>query len=150
SPGLRARTEEIDGLLGGGFTTLERAILTSGSDPCAGPARQWLSLARQAAPATLASLRRLAPSEVALQPRPRDARPDHFLFEGERVTGLVDFGAMAIESVAADLARLLSEWVGPAPRTRAETLAAYAAFRPLDEVETLLIPAFESSAGLLG
>jgi homoserine kinase type II len=87
---------------------------------------------------------------VALQPCLRDARPEHFLFSGDRVTGLVDFGAMAIESVAADLARLLSEWVGPDRSARAEGLAAYTPIRPLDGFELALIDVFEDSAALLG
>ena len=66
------------------------------------------------------------------------------------MTGLVDFGAMAIETVAADLARLLGEWIGPDRLDRAEALAAYASIRPLDAVELALIDVFEDSAALLG
>lgn len=46
----------------------------------------------------------------------RDPRRDHFLFSrdrksgGDRVTGLVDFGAMTVDSPAVDWARLLGDW----------------------------------------
>jgi homoserine kinase type II len=95
-------------------------------------------------------MRRASARKVALQPCLRDARPEHLLFTGDRVTGLVDFGAMAIESVAADLSRLLGEWVGPDRSARAEGLAAYASVRPLDPIELALIEDFEDSAALLG
>ncbi|MEM6331502.1 MAG: phosphotransferase [Planctomycetota bacterium] len=41
-----------------------------------------------------------------------DARREHFLFTGQRVTGLVDFGAMAFDTPAVDYARLLGDWAG--------------------------------------
>ena len=46
-----------------------------------------------------------------LQPCLRDARPEHFLFDGDQLSGLVDFGAMAVDSVVGDLARLIGEWL---------------------------------------
>ncbi len=86
---------------------------------------------------------------VPLQPCLRDARAEHFLFEGDRVTGLVDFGAMGIDSVAGDLARLIGDWLDGDPAARAEALDAYERVRPLDAAETALIVAFESSSALL-
>jgi Ser/Thr protein kinase RdoA (MazF antagonist) len=150
SPGVRNRLHEIESLLGGGFTALDRVLGQASADPLAAPAKHWLALARWTAPRLVELLRRASGRVVALQPCLRDARPEHLLFEGDRVTGLVDFGAMAVESVAADLARLLAEWIGPARAERAEALDAYAAIRPLDESETVLIDVFEASAALLG
>jgi Ser/Thr protein kinase RdoA (MazF antagonist) len=63
---------------------------------------------------------------------------------------LIDFGAMGIDVVAGDLARLLSEWVGPDRLLRSQALESYASVRPLDDAETTLIEAFEVSAALLG
>ena len=105
SPGLQARFHELNWLSMGGFEVLEGAIDRAPAEPVRAPARQWLELARRAAPRILSSLRRASARVVALQPCLRDARPEHLLFTGEQVTGLVDFGAMAIECVAADLAR---------------------------------------------
>ncbi len=87
---------------------------------------------------------------MALQPCLRDARPEHLLFTGDRVTGLVDFGAMAIESVAADLSRLLADWVDGERPARADALDAYSAVRSLDDAESDLLRVFEDSADLLG
>jgi homoserine kinase type II len=149
-PGLQSRLREIEGLLGSGFREVERTLSAFPDDPRAMLARRWLELARPSAPQLLEPLRRSSARVVALQPCLRDVRPEHLLFEGDRVSGLVDFGAMAIESVAADLARLLTEWLGPDRAARAEALKAYAEIRPLDESETMLIDAFEASAALLG
>lgn len=150
SPGLNARLREFEALLGGGFTSLDGVVDRASGDPLAPLAARWLTLARWTAPRLVGPLRRDAGRVVALQPCLRDARPEHVLFEGDRVTGLVDFGAMGIESVAADLARLLTAWVGPDRAARAEALRAYAAVRPLDDPETALMDAFGTTSAVLG
>jgi len=79
----------------------------------------------------------------------RDVRPEHFLFEADRLSGLIDFGAMGIESVAADLARLIGEWFPDDHVLRALALAAYRQVRPLDASEAALIAALEATGDLL-
>ena len=150
SPGLQARFYEMNWLTQGGFEALQCAVDRATTELGRAPARQWLDLARRAAPRVLAPLRRASSRVVSLQPCLRDARPEHLLFHGEQVTGLVDFGAMAIESVAADLSRLLAEWVGVDRPARADALDAYSAVRPLDDAESDLLRVFEDSADLLG
>jgi homoserine kinase type II len=113
-------------------------------------ASRWVALSRQALPALARRLRREAARPVLVQPVLRDTRAEHFLFEGDRLTGLVDFGAMGLDSPAADLARLMSDWVGPDHAARAEALDAYAAVRSLDPVESSLIDVFAESAAWLG
>jgi homoserine kinase type II len=150
SPGLAARWRELDRLIKKDFDLMARSVERAADDPHGAAARQWLALARAAAPRLVAPLERALASTVPLQPCLRDARPEHLLFCGERVTGLIDFGAMDIDSVAADLARLSSEWIGTDRTARANGLAAYAAVRPLDPVELALLDAFDDSAALLG
>lgn len=82
---------------------------------------------------------------VAIQPIIRDARREHFLFTGDRVTGLVDFGAMTIDTPAVDLARLLGEWAGD---DRAAWLAAIDAYG-LGPIETGLLAALDFSGTAL-
>src|SRR6185437_2387218 len=91
-----------------------------------------------------------AGATVDRQPCLRDVRPDHLLFTGERLTGLVDYGAMGVDTVAVDLARLMAEWLGRDRALRAGALDAYASVRPIDAAETALIDAFERSSALLG
>jgi homoserine kinase type II len=149
SPAVQARLRELESLLQGGFSAIEQALDHASCDPLAGSARRWLDLARMTAGQHVAPLRRAAQRVFLLQPCLRDARPEHLLFSGDRVTGLIDFGAMAVENVAADLARLLGDWVGPNPLARAPALAAYTEIRPLEALELDLIEVLEGSGALL-
>lgn len=151
SPGLNARGEEVARLIHEGFDTIERAIENRAEDPIAPSALDWLDLARRFAPNLLADLNEVRQLAVPLQPCLRDARPEHFLFQGDEVSGLVDFGAMDVDCVAGDLARLLGEWL-PKPdceALRAEGLAAYRRRRPISPGEEALVGAFEALADLL-
>jgi len=150
SPGLQARLRELEWLIGGGFSQIGRVLARHDADPVTGMARRWVEVARAQAPPFLETLKRAAGVNVERQPCLRDARPEHFLFDGGRVAGLVDFGAMGFDSVAADLARLASEWSGRDHAPRSVGLDAYAAVRPLGPDETSLIEVFERSAALLG
>ncbi len=89
-------------------------------------------------------VRRLTPAaEAALLPwanRPLTLRPclcdvwhDHVLFTGDAVSGVIDYGAMKVDHVAVDPARLLGSLVPDDPAAFAAGLAAYrAAGGPLD------------------
>jgi homoserine kinase type II len=148
SPGLARRHDEVIGLLAGEFDRFDQALAASTATEAA-PAHRWLGLARLHADSVRTELARAAGRKIPLQPSLRDARPDHFLFEGDTLTGLVDFGAMDVDCVAGDLARLLSLWAEDDAGARAIALDAYASGRALGEVETSLIPVFERSAALL-
>jgi Ser/Thr protein kinase RdoA (MazF antagonist) len=150
SPGLSARLAELDRLLLGEFDALGRAIGRVPGDPRSSMVRDWIDRARTLTPRLLGPIRSAASRIVPLQPCLRDARPDHFLFQGDRLTGLVDFGAMGRETVAGDLARLLAEAIGPERAARARALAAYEVVRPLERREFALIDDFERANALLG
>ena len=149
SPGIVARLGELEQLQASGFATIGRVLAGASAGRPVELARSWLAIASELAPALATRLKRAAAITVSRQPCLRDARPEHFLFEGDRVTGLVDFGAMAADSVAADLARLDAEWLGRDPALRREALASYAAIRPLDPSELALLPIFEDASALL-
>lgn len=151
SPGMRGRLDEWLSWTGGGFDEVAQRIASRPDDPFSGLAAEWLAAARRRAAAIVEPWRRATIVVVPLQPCLRDVRPEHFLFTGPLVTGLVDFGAMRIETVAADLSRLLSEWSLHDPMTRGAALNAYSSIRPLSADETTLIEVFDqSSAFLLG
>ncbi len=150
SPGLAARLAEASGLLASELTQIESVVRREVNDPLAGPALRWIALARDGFPQLVARLRREASAPVPVQPVLRDARPDHFLFIGDRLSGLVDFGAMGLDSPAADLARLIGEWIGMDLAARSAALDAYAAVRPLRAIDARLIDVFADSAAWLG
>jgi homoserine kinase type II len=149
SPGLGRRVCELDELLAGGFKRIRATIEAHPGDPLVELGHRWLAFAGTTLPGLLPELRDRARLAVPLQPCLRDTRPDHFLFQGEALSGLVDYGAMAIDSVAGDLARLLGEWLPGREDLRAAALAAYRDVRPLDESEAALIAAFEAAADVL-
>ncbi len=149
SPGLRLRIGELDNLAGSGLDRIAAALEQSPADAQAVMGKRWAMVARGIIPRLLPPLRDACRLQVTLQPCLRDARPEHFLYEAGRVSGLVDFGAMGIETVAADLARLIGEWFADDPSMRAQALAAYSEMRPLDASEIVLIDAFESAADVL-
>ncbi|WP_165250795.1 phosphotransferase enzyme family protein [Paludisphaera soli] len=150
SPGLSARCDEVAALRRSGFDEIERSLDLKADDPLAGSATTWLRSARRAAPDVLAAASPVVERAVWLQPCLRDARPGHFLFDQGRLSGLVDFGAMDVESVSADLARLAGEWFGPDDLSlRSEGLEAYGRIRPLESAEVEAAQAFETLADLL-
>ena len=150
SPGLKERLAEVDRLAAGEFDELRRA-LASGV--------QWPQFERQAlriverfhdvAPRVRVMLEDRSRLEVPLQPCIRDIRHDHVLFEDAKVTGLIDFGAMGVESVAADVARLLGSMVADDAAAWQQGLAAYERCRPLSPAESSLVEAFDRSGVLI-
>jgi len=151
SAGLRHRHQALTQLVQGGFDMLEAAINMEREPRTVrhAAALAWLTLARSMAPTLLDPLARASTLVIPLQPCLRDARPEHFLFDGDRLSGLVDFGAMGVDSVAGDLARLIGEWFDGDPSARPEALACFERVRPLDPAETGLIGLFESATSLL-
>jgi Ser/Thr protein kinase RdoA (MazF antagonist) len=150
SPGLAARLDESVRLINAELADLEALAGRDLADPLAGTALRWTAMARVGLPPMVARLQKAAARVVPILPVLRDARAEHFLFCEDRLTGLVDFGAMGLDSVAVDLARLLAEMVGLDSSVRTEAFDAYEAIRPLDASESTLIDAFAESAAWLG
>jgi homoserine kinase type II len=95
---------------------------------------------------------RLAPLTAApthVMPVIRDLWHDHVLFDEERLTGIVDFGAMRIDSPAADIARLVASLVGDDRARWNVALESYQSVRSLSALEHRLIDAFHASANWL-
>ena len=150
SPGLVRRLAEIRALRAGGLDLLAAAIRGEASEAIREQAGRWIGLARRLAGGIEARVVGSAGRATRLQPCLRDARPDHFLWSGNELTGLVDFGAMDIESPAADLARLLAGWVVEDRGLRSEAQRAYEGAGRAVKNWVELIEAFEASSALLG
>ena len=97
----------------------------------------------------VARLAPLANVPLPLQPCIRDVWHDHVLFEGDTVTGLIDFGAVRIDTPATDVARLLGSLVGDDATGWREGLAAYCAVRPLTDHEPLAVFALDTAGTIL-
>ncbi len=86
---------------------------------------------------------------VRLQPVIRDVWDQHILFEGDAVSGLIDFGAMRIDNVSTDIARLLGSLARDNEDDWQAGLDAYQQLRPLSSDEKQLIGTFDLSIVLL-
>jgi len=149
SPGLRQRLEIIQRWLSGDCDRLATRI-TSGDWPAlAERARRLLPLFRDLAPAVQRRLAEAAPVPLPGQPVLRDIWHDHVLFEGARVSGIVDFGAMRIDTVAGDVARLLGSLALDDENVWRAGLAAYESTRPLSAEERRAVTVFDRSTTLL-
>jgi Ser/Thr protein kinase RdoA (MazF antagonist) len=71
------------------------------------------------------------------------------LFVGDEVTGIVDLGAMRVETVAADVARLVGSLCGADRQAWRAAIDAYEAVRRLTDNERRLIPVLDVSQILL-
>lgn len=86
---------------------------------------------------------------VPLQPCIRDVWNDHLLFDGDELSGIVDFGAMATDSVSCDLSRLLGSLFGDDSASWQRALGYYEAVRPMSDAEHRLLRPLDRSSVLL-
>lgn len=97
----------------------------------------------------------IAPLQVArerripVQPAIRDIHRDHVLFTGNEVTGVIDFGAMRIDTPLTDIARLVGSLVGNDPESRRAAMDAYADLRPLCAEDRALVDLLDESGVVL-
>jgi homoserine kinase type II len=148
APGLVSRREQFDRLSGSRLDEIATR-LNVGWPEFTIRARQMLDCYRRLAP----QVRRLiAPAEsirVAIQPCIRDIWHDHVLFLADEVSGFIDFGALRMDHVAADISRLVGSLVGDDQDSRTTAIGAYQEVRPLSDDEMFLIDAYDRSSTLL-
>lgn len=85
---------------------------------------------------------------VPAQPVIRDLRAEHLFFVGDQLSGLIDFDAMAIDSVAWDLSRLIAT-MGLSDEQMEFAVDRYHAIRPLHPLDTSLIAVVVRAAPLI-
>lgn len=148
-PGVARRVERFNELLAGGLDRLAGSVNHTLWPELAERAVAWCDLFRLPADSVCRELESLHDARVPLQPCIRDVWHDHVLFTGGAVTGIVDFGAMRIDNVATDLARLLGSLARDRQAAWDAGLAAYEELRPLSRVERRLVQVLDRSAVLL-
>jgi homoserine kinase type II len=138
-PAIVERLNLVNQLLSGQFDRIAAAIRTGLSSDLDKRAATIVSLARHRLPPLREPLAAAAQLRLPLQPAIRDVHQDHVLFTGERVTGLVDFGALRIDTPLADVARIVGSLVGDDSAGRQLALDAYSTVRPLSAGDRRLI-----------
>ncbi len=149
SPGIADRLERLHAWVSGDLTRLAAAVNRGLWPELEGRAARIFDLFPIASDKVRALLQTCAEYRVPLQPCIRDIWHKHVLFEGNRVTGLIDFGSMGPENVAADVARLLGSMAGDDSRRWQTGLDAYRPIRPLSDREVSLVYAFDQSTVLM-
>ena len=86
---------------------------------------------------------------VRQHPCIRDLWHDHLLFCDDRLTGIIDFGAVKTDTVACDLSRLLGSLFGTDASAWQRALDAYEQTRPLTTAEHQLLGPLNRSGTLL-
>src|SRR5262245_15833797 len=114
APAIIKRLDRLRALAGGGVAELSRAIDDATWPEFAALSRQFITALPQAIPPAIAKLEPIAEVPLPLQPCLRDIWHDHVLFTNDEVTGLIDFGAIEIDTPSTDIARLLGSLAGEA------------------------------------
>jgi homoserine kinase type II len=150
APAVIERIERAQQLLSGDFQRIAAAV---GSGLEAALDLRAVRLLAQAHP-QLANLplrlEVIASVNLPLSPAIRDIHHDHVLFTGDKVTGLIDFGALRIDTPLADIARLVGSLVGDDQPAREFALNAYRELRPLSRQEHGHIDVLDRSGLVLG
>jgi homoserine kinase type II len=117
------------------------------------PVTPWAERAWQVVRARVGLVRaELAPwagRRLPLHPCLCDVKEDHVLFEGDAVTGLIDYGNVKVDHAAVDLARLLGGLAGDDTAGWAVGLDAYTSLRPLNRPERDLARALDRTGVVL-
>jgi len=111
--------------------------------------RRFLTTVPKLLPRTIVPLETLANLTFPLQPCIRDIWHDHVLFTRDEVTGIIDFGAVGIDTPATDLARLLGSLVGDDEAAWRAGISAYSDTRPFSVDEERAARALDASSTIL-
>jgi Ser/Thr protein kinase RdoA (MazF antagonist) len=151
SPGIVERLAMARRLLDGGMAELRKCVATNRMTfPALGnQADKLLAIVSPHLASLEFELQRASQVEVAIQPCLRDIWHDHVLFCEDQVSGIVDPGSMRVESVAADISRLLGSLCENDEAGWKIGFEAYSALRPLTQAESTLLKVFDLSQMLL-
>ena len=130
-------------------TRLAVAVGRSTVGPLGERGRQLLEHYRRRSSRMADQLQAAAEITVPLQPCLRDVWHEHILFREDQVCGIIDYGAMRLDSVAVDISRLLGSMARSDPGAWRIGLRAYETSRPLAEGERRLVPLLHESSLVL-
>ncbi|MGC3969062.1 MAG: phosphotransferase [Pirellulales bacterium] len=153
SPAIARRRAVWNEVNDGGRELVRRAVVQCGDESERTSFDEWSRTWRKMSASVDQMLQLEERQSSALQVVHGDMRADHVLFEGGKVSGFIDFAAATVDSVALDMARLLSDAVGGNAQKNLAILNAYAASAHssggLSVEETVLVDVYARSAALL-
>ena len=152
APSLARRQARAQALLSGEIAAIGAAVLQAqagSGDELRSLAPVALTLIEQTLPAIARQLAAWQSTPLPLQWRLGDVHHDHILFTSDRVTGVIDFGAAAVDAPAGDVSRLLGSLVDDDRAAWRDGLAAYEQVRPLSQTERDAARLFAASGTVL-
>lgn len=135
SPGLQTRRTVVNDLSIGQHEHLIAALVDRQPSPYQEIGLRLHEQLVRTSPNVQQSLREFADMKLPLQWCLRDVKYDHVFFQGDEVSGLIDYGAAAIDSVAGDLARLLGSFLERQDPSWDRALEEYQDCSPLSVAE---------------
>jgi len=144
SPGLLQRLEILQGLQQGELEHLWKGTRAAEASDLRELAFEMLEGIDRSLADVKKRIEAIASVPLPLQWCLRDVRHDHLLFTGEEVTGLIDFGAVAVDSVACDVARLVGSMVNDRVDDWEQALGAYDQRRQLSIDERRAVASFDA------
>jgi Ser/Thr protein kinase RdoA (MazF antagonist) len=151
APGIVRRLSQLQGLQNGGLVELLQHIAANREvwPELAERGKIFIGHFQRLAAETEQLLRQAEMFPGELTPCIRDIHREHVLFVGEQVSGIVDFGAIQLDNVACDVARLLGSIAGNNAMLWTVGLAAFSQIRALSDSERLLVRTYDESGALL-
>ncbi|UUO05084.1 aminoglycoside phosphotransferase family protein [Blastopirellula sp. J2-11] len=149
SPGLQQRLAMLQR-----WRTIDKTMVNDAIERLAWPefaviAQQTLQSFAYASTTIGGELQAAVSTPLPLHACLRDIHRDHIFLTGALVTGVIDFGAVRIESRAGDLARICGSLFEDDRNRWEDFLARYERLRPLSAAERRAITVFDRSAVLL-
>jgi Ser/Thr protein kinase RdoA (MazF antagonist) len=152
SGSIRQRIAQLKHLMTKGFD--EAGVLLDRQAFASNEIREGLirivKMARRLAPVAGRMLAPLQDQVFPIRTVLRDVRPNHFLTLGGQIYGLVDFGALGVDVVSLDLARLIGEWLPNVPEALGVVVGSYERIRTLNTQEITAIEPLMTSAAVIG
>ncbi|MBC7854011.1 MAG: phosphotransferase [Pirellulaceae bacterium] len=149
SPTLVSRGNQLQRLIAGEIDQISAALERHASQGLQAQGNRLLAHFRSRAPQAVSKLEVKMKLRVPLFPVIRDLLHDHVLFTGDEVTGIVDFGAMRVDSAACDLSRLLGSLLGNDQEPWEFARCTYDSIRPISADEWQLAQALDETHMML-
>lgn len=144
SGGLQKRLKTLGGLQRSALQHTLREMLSGTDCPHKNQCERIFRALLSAIPLVLTEVQQAAGQLLPLQWILGDTHRQHFLFTEEQVTGVVDYGAVCVDSRMRDVARLLDSIALDEPEQWQIGLEAYQQVSPLAPEELTTLSAFDA------
>jgi Ser/Thr protein kinase RdoA (MazF antagonist) len=149
APSIADRHERTEYMQHRGLAEIKSAMQSIAIGPLNDAARVLYQLAQHSLTDSKRPVHLPVAAKLWLQPVIRDIHREHVLFSGDEVSGLIDFGALRIDTPLADVARLIGSLAGDDVAARQFCIDCYSELAPLSQEDRGLIDLLDDSGLIL-